>query len=52
VGSEYGEIICRINVGWLCRHICFKIIFDLLNEIKLFVQNKGSSIEKINDEDG
>jgi hypothetical protein len=50
VENEYGEIIYHNNVRCLSRGICFEtIFFYFLNEIKLFMENKGKNIEELND---
>jgi hypothetical protein len=38
--SEYGEIIYHLTVMWLIRGSVLKQLFQKLNEVKLFVQNK------------
>jgi hypothetical protein len=50
VENEYGEIIYHTNVRWLSRGSVLKLLFDLLNEIKLFMEKKGRYIEELNDE--
>jgi hypothetical protein len=47
---EYGEIIYRTNVRWLRQGSVLKQFFDLLDEIKLFMEKKGRNIEELNDE--
>jgi hypothetical protein len=47
---EYGEIIYHTNVRWLRQGSVLKQFFDLLNEIKLFMEKKGRNIEELNDE--
>jgi hypothetical protein len=41
VENEYGEIIHHTNVRWLSRGSVLKRFFDLLNEIKLFMEKRG-----------
>jgi hypothetical protein len=50
VENKYGEIIYHTNVRWLSRGSVLKLFFDLLNEIKLFMEKKGRNIEELNDE--
>lgn len=48
--NEYGEIIYHTNVRWLSLKYVLKRFFDLLNEIKFFMEKKGRNIEELNDE--
>jgi hypothetical protein len=43
--NKYGEIIYHVNMRLLSRGSVLKQFFDLLNEIKLFLERKGRNSE-------
>jgi hypothetical protein len=50
IESEHGEIIYHANVRWLNRGSVLQRFFDLLKEIKLFVEKNNKRIEELDDE--
>jgi hypothetical protein len=50
IKSEHGEIIYHINVRLLSRGSVLQRFFDLLKEIKLFMEKKNKIIEELDDE--
>lgn len=48
--DENGEINCHTNVRRLDRRVCFVTCFDLLKDMKSFIEKKGKNIEEIKDE--
>jgi hypothetical protein len=45
VKNEYGEIIYHTNVRWLSQVSVLKRFFDLLNEIKLFMERRAEILK-------
>jgi hypothetical protein len=40
LGSEYGDVIYNIEVRWLSRDAMLKRVYNLKNDIQLFVEMK------------
>jgi hypothetical protein len=45
VENAYGEIIYHTNVRWLSWGSVLKRFFDLLNEIKLFMERRAGILK-------
>jgi hypothetical protein len=52
VGKEYGGKIYYTNVRWLNRGSVFKRFFDVLNEIKLFMEKRAEVLNNGKLKDG
>ncbi|XP_076232931.1 general transcription factor II-I repeat domain-containing protein 2-like [Calliopsis andreniformis] len=48
--SEYGDVIFNTEVRWLSRGIMLKRVYDLKNEIKLFLEMKNYPFPQFDDE--
>jgi hypothetical protein len=51
VENEYGEVIYHTNVRWLSRGAVLKRFFDMVKEIKLFMEKEDRNIEELSDEE-
>ena len=51
MGSEYGDVIYNTEVRWLTRGVMLKRIYDLKNDIQLFVEMKEYPFPQFEDKE-